>query len=205
MVGRLRTRVLPGLMSTIRIDRSFGVTRHRSRGAVASMDISQQYLLVGNSDGSISSYDVSNSKISFFIKRRTSDSNLTHHKNMVSCVQWYPVDPGIFVSSGFDGTVKVWDAQNEKVVTNFGDFGLNTGIDSVAISPTSFSCMLAVAVRGSHAVRLCDVISGTQIMTLDQGGHMDNVSCVAWSPRVPYVLSLLLSLSLSHHTHTHKQ
>ena len=155
----IRTCVLPRLMSTIRIDRTFA--RHRSRGAVASMDMSDKYLLVGNSDGSITSYDVSNSKISFFIKRRTSNSNPTHHKNMVSCVQWYPVDPGIFVSSGFDGTVKVWDAERQKVVTNFGDFGFNTGIDSVAISPTSFSCMLAVAVRGSHAVHLCDVISGT--------------------------------------------
>eukprot|EP00938_MAST-03A_sp_MAST-3A-sp1_P001690 g1690.t1 len=174
-------------MSTIRIDRTFA--RHRSRGAVASMDMSDKYLLVGNSDGSITSYDVSNSKISFFIKRRTSNSNPTHHKNMVSCVQWYPVDPGIFVSSGFDGTVKVWDAERQKVVTNFGDFGFNTGIDSVAISPTSFSCMLAVAVRGSHAVHLCDVISGTQIMTLDQGGHMEDVRCVAWSPRVPYILA----------------
>ena len=183
----LRTRILPRLMSTIEIDRSFRVTRHRSRGAVCSMDMARKYLLVGNSDGSIASYDVSNSKISFFVKRRTSNSNPTHHKNMVSCVQWYPVDPGIFVSSGFDGTVKVWDTQSQKVVTNFGDFGLNKGIDSVSMSPTSFSCTIAVAARGSHAVHLCDVISGTQIMTLDQGGHMEDVKCVAWSPRVRFM------------------
>lgn len=37
------------------------------------------------------------------------------HKFSVETVQWYPYDTGMFVSSSFDKTVKVWDTETLKV------------------------------------------------------------------------------------------
>lgn len=37
------------------------------------------------------------------------------HKFSVETVQWYPYDTGMFVSSAFDKTMKVWDTETLKV------------------------------------------------------------------------------------------
>jgi len=37
------------------------------------------------------------------------------HKFSVETVQWYPHDTGMFVSSSFDKTMKVWDTETLKV------------------------------------------------------------------------------------------
>lgn len=37
------------------------------------------------------------------------------HKFSVETVQWYPYDTGMFVSSSFDKTMKVWDTETLKV------------------------------------------------------------------------------------------
>lgn len=31
------------------------------------------------------------------------------HRYSVECVRWFPTDNGIFVSGGFDKTIKIWD------------------------------------------------------------------------------------------------
>lgn len=38
------------------------------------------------------------------------------HKFSVETVQWYPYDTGMFVSSSFDKTMKVWDTETLKVM-----------------------------------------------------------------------------------------
>lgn len=40
------------------------------------------------------------------------------HKFSVETVQWYPYDTGMFVSSSFDKTMKVWDTETLKVKPN---------------------------------------------------------------------------------------
>lgn len=40
---------------------------------------------------------------------RTEADNTCRHRGSVETVQWYPVDTGMFVSSGNDTYVKVWD------------------------------------------------------------------------------------------------
>lgn len=45
-----------------------------------------------------------------------SRSNRHVHKFSVETVQWYPYDTGMFVSSSFDKTMKVWDTETLKVV-----------------------------------------------------------------------------------------
>lgn len=42
-------------------------------------------------------------------------SNRHVHKFSVETVQWYPHDTGMFVSSSFDKTMKVWDTETLKV------------------------------------------------------------------------------------------
>jgi DNA excision repair protein ERCC-8 len=47
--------------------------------------------------------------------RRSSSSRLPHkkpggHFKMVTTVQWFPEDSGMFITSGMDGAVKMWDA-----------------------------------------------------------------------------------------------
>lgn len=37
------------------------------------------------------------------------------HMFSVETVQWYPYDTGMFVSSSFDKTMKVWDTETLKV------------------------------------------------------------------------------------------
>ena len=36
-------------------------------------------------------------------------TSIAGHTSAVSCVQWYPVDAGLFVTGGFDGRVLAWD------------------------------------------------------------------------------------------------
>lgn len=38
------------------------------------------------------------------------------HNFSVETVQWYPYDTGMFVSSSFDKTMKVWDTETLKVM-----------------------------------------------------------------------------------------
>ena len=48
------------------------------------------------------------------IGRRTAGGNngggqADGHTFLVSCVCWYPVDTGMFVTGSYDKTIKVWD------------------------------------------------------------------------------------------------
>lgn len=44
-----------------------------------------------------------------------SRSNPYKHKHSVETVQWYPLDTGMFLSSGTDRTLKIWDTNSMKV------------------------------------------------------------------------------------------
>lgn len=72
-------------------------------------------LLSGGADGSIHIHDVLNvtgnvqhtSKSLCKINRQ---NNPHGHLYSVECVQWYPLDTGMFLSSGMDKDLKIWDA-----------------------------------------------------------------------------------------------
>lgn len=43
----------------------------------------------------------------------TDEVNRNHehcHDRAVSCVEWYPVDNGMFISGSMDESVRIWDA-----------------------------------------------------------------------------------------------
>jgi len=54
-------------------------------------------------------------------------SNRHVHKFSVETVQWYPHDTGMFVSSSFDKTMKVWDTETLKVRNAARRLGYFTG------------------------------------------------------------------------------
>lgn len=72
-------------------------------------------LLSGSADGSIHIHDVLNQSgnLQFTCKnvgKIDRQSNRYCHKYSVECVQWYPLDTGMFLSSGMDKHLKIWDA-----------------------------------------------------------------------------------------------
>lgn len=72
-------------------------------------------LLSGGADGSIHVHDVLNLSGNVQHTCKTickidRHSNQHCHKYSVECVQWYPLDTGMFLSSGMDKHLKIWDA-----------------------------------------------------------------------------------------------
>lgn len=39
-------------------------------------------------------------------------SNVDRHRSSIETVQWYPLDTGMFISSGTDKLLKIWDTNN---------------------------------------------------------------------------------------------
>ncbi|KAB1281052.1 DNA excision repair protein ERCC-8 [Camelus dromedarius] len=75
--------------------------------------IEGRYMLSGGSDGVIVLYDLENSsRQPYYTCKAVCSIGRNHpdvHKYSVETVQWYPHDTGMFTSSSFDKTLKVWD------------------------------------------------------------------------------------------------
>jgi len=80
-------------------------------------------LLSGSADGSIHIHDVFNYSGSLQCTCKSIckiDRQSPHcHKYSVECVQWYPFDSGMFLSSGMDRCLKVWNANELAAVDCF--------------------------------------------------------------------------------------
>lgn len=108
----------------------------------------------------------------------------SHHKFGVSCIQWYPRDAGLFVSSSFDHYVKVWDSENLEPVY---DFDLSHRVYSVDLSQTGDHSLIATA-TDHPLIRLLDLRTTSSSHTL-KGHRMGSVQSVKWSPVKPYILA----------------
>ena len=80
----------------------------------------------GSSDGLVAIYDTKNSSgsprhVSEVVGITSNSGGLS--RASTSVVQWYPSDNAVFVSSGADGQLKVWDANH-----------LNQPVESFALS-----------------------------------------------------------------------
>lgn len=101
------------------------------------------------------------------------------HDFGVSCIQWWPVDTGIFVSGSFDHTVKVWDT-NELIPVH--TFKLNNRVYSFDINET-----LIATASDQPFIRLLDIRSTSDAHTLT--GHREKTLAVKWHPKDPNILA----------------
>lgn len=76
-------------------------------------------LLAGGSDGYIAIYDTSAlpglERYTYPSVGTIALNNKHRHKFSVETVNWYPLDTGLFTSSGTDCLLKVWDTNRLKV------------------------------------------------------------------------------------------
>lgn len=104
------------------------------------------------------------------------------HDKGISCVVWYPHDTGMFISSSFDGTIKVWDTNTLESES----FHLNQRVYTIALSPISTRHCLIASATDLADIRLCDPMTGSVVHTL--AGHTNSVMSVTWSPIDEYLL-----------------
>uniref|UniRef100_A0A672JFU4 DNA excision repair protein ERCC-8 n=1 Tax=Salarias fasciatus TaxID=181472 RepID=A0A672JFU4_SALFA len=133
-----------------------------------------RYMLSGGADGVIVIYDLENfgGKPQYTCKAvcTVGRSSRHVHKFSVETVQWYPYDTGMFVSSSFDKTMKVWDTETLK------------WLFYVSLAQMRF----AVGTKNPK-IQLCDLKSGSRIHVLQ--GHRGEVLSVRWSPRYEHILA----------------
>ncbi|KAE8292057.1 DNA excision repair protein ERCC-8 [Larimichthys crocea] len=106
------------------------------------------------------------------------------HKFSVETVQWYPYDTGMFVSSSFDKTMKVWDTETLKPAEVFEFEG---NVYSHHLSPIARKHSLIAVGTKNPKIQLCDLKSGSRIHVLQ--GHRAEVLSVRWSPRYEHILA----------------
>ncbi|KAG0005667.1 DNA excision repair protein ERCC-8 [Entomortierella chlamydospora] len=157
-------------------------------GAVNTIDIEEaegRYLLSGGGDGNIHVYDLDKSEREErrIIKSMASAYSPGGHKGGVSRARWYPFDNGMFTTSSFDNTVKVWDTNAMEVACTFD---LLNKVYSHAISSKATHGLIATASEDPR-IRLCDMKSGASTHTLS--GHRGTVLSVEWSPRHEFLLA----------------
>ena len=150
-----------------------------------------RYLLCGYADGAVTIIDVEDrpggarSKFAAVVKiERASNAATRGHSYGVTGVAWYPKDTGLFISSSFDKTVKIWDTNHEQVVVNFN---LGQHVYGIAVQSTAQTHSLVAVAGGDQRVILCDITTGGQKHMLL--GHRGPVHAVCWSTREEYVLA----------------
>lgn len=150
--------------------------------------IEGRYMLSGGSDGVIVIYDLENNsrKLQYTCRAvcTVGRSSRHVHKFSVETVQWYPHDTGMFVSSSFDKTMKVWDTETLKPAEEFQFEG---NVYCHHMSPIARKHSLIAVGTKDPKVQLCDLKSGSRIHILQ--GHRGEVLSVRWSPRYEHILA----------------
>ena len=112
----------------------------------------------------------------------------TAHAFGVSCVQWWPFDTGMFISSSFDHKVKVWDTNELTPVHDFDISNRVYSFDTCGHAPNSNLVNALVAVASDQPfLRLLDIRTSGNVHTVL--GHKGKTLCVKWHPLDPYILA----------------
>ncbi|KAM9329281.1 DNA excision repair protein ERCC-8 [Gastrophryne carolinensis] len=203
MLGSLWSR-LCGLDSPVRLTRAEATRRVLSlelnkdrdvqrmhENGVNTIDIEPiegRYMLSGGSDGIIALYDLENfsRKPSYTCKSlcTVGKGHPDVHKFSVETVQWYPHDTGMFTSSSFDKTLKIWDTNSLQLAEVFQFDG---NVYSHHMSPLATKHSLIAVGTKNPKVQLCDLKSGSCSHILQ--GHRGEVLSVCWSPRYDFILA----------------
>ncbi|KAK2179272.1 hypothetical protein NP493_500g00000 [Ridgeia piscesae] len=161
------------------------------RGGINSLDldpVDNRYLLSGGGEGIIGLHDLHNTtgvpQCTFPTICTVGLSNRYRHKFSVETVKWYPLDTGMFISSGTDKHLKVWDTNSLTTADEYEFSGVVYSHDVSSIATKH--CLIAVGYLG-NSVRLLDLRCGSSIHTLK--GHRSSVLSVQWSTRNEYLLA----------------
>lgn len=110
------------------------------------------------------------------------------HEYGVSSVHWWPQDTGMFLSSSFDHTVKVWDTNSLQVAHTFDMDNRVYAIDVCSHRQNEFSSQALVAVASDQPfIRLLDLRTASSAHTLL--GHKGKTLSVVWHPINSYLLA----------------
>lgn len=160
------------------------------KGSVNSLDLDSaetRYLLCGCTDSTIAIFDVLNQNRNpkqTYPQVCSTMHNRGSQKHSVETVQWYPVDTGMFTSSGGDCQLKIWDTNCLKLADKFLFEGLVYSHHMSGIACKH--CLIAVACHRS-SVKLVDIKSGSAAHQLK--GHVGSVYAVQWSSRDEFLLA----------------
>ncbi|KAI8352878.1 DNA excision repair protein ERCC-8 [Choanephora cucurbitarum] len=188
-----------GTISSLRLERAESTKRAYSlqlsrtkelarshRGGVHSLqieDVEQRYLLTGGSDGKVHIYDLQ--AIPNEYERNEPIASVARedqHKYAVTSASWYPFDTGMFITSSYDTTIKVWDTNTMKSAY---EFELGSRINCQSMS-TIASHSLVASAASEPRIRLCDLESGAFTHSLT--GHSGSVLSCIWSSSQDYIL-----------------
>eukprot|EP01080_Neovahlkampfia_damariscottae_P001674 gene1674-443_t len=137
--------------------------------------VEQQYLLTGSADCMVSCIDLDSNKLMFKIHA---------HKYIVSAVEWFAHDTGMFYTASFDKFLKIWDTNKTKVSQKFPMF---YKIYSISSSPIATKHCLIANGTDHTEIFLCDLYSGSSVQRLK--GHKSAIKAVKWSPVNEYLLA----------------
>lgn len=141
-----------------------------------------RYLIASATDGKFLIYDThspSSSDWTSLVPPDSSWKSQKRHIGGISSIQWYPVDTGAFLTSGDDGTVKLWDTNALDVVCSFDKTKSIEKAFQARMSHTGTHTIVAVASSDSD-VLLCDPRTGCYTQRL--AGHCQSIRTVEWSP-----------------------
>lgn len=138
--------------------------------------IEHRFLLSCAADGTIAIYDTALSRNPIVPAATITKQFVGAHQSVVSCVSWYPVDTGIFLSGGHDEKLIVWDSN---MLNCASSFPLSSPINCAAMSHIARSHALISVGTKDQDVILCDIVSGGFTHRLQ--GHHGPVWTTAWS------------------------
>ena len=201
-----RQNLRHSLLSKLNLDdsRRFKIHRNQHVTSINLDAIEQRYALVATGLGNIQLFDLHSKPSSNTVKKPTASTASTstastasttpailtplssmprEHCRMISSVQWYPVDTGLFISACRNGKVNLWDTNSQQVVWKL-DVG--TPVNDAAMSPIAKEHMLIAVAAQDSTVRLCDPRSGNSTHIFS--GHASEVASLSWSPCDPFTL-----------------
>ena len=175
------------LYSSLGPSKQSALKDYRHHPGILSLALEQndyKYLLSGGAEGSVQLWDATK------VNRETVMSPIAQvsaspetHQFGISKVTWWPSDTGLFTTSSFDTTLKVWDTNSMGVAKSF-DVGAK--LYSHAVSSTGHHNLIACA-SDSALIRLYDLRLAVSAHVLS--GHSGSVLTIRWHPVQPYVVA----------------
>ncbi|CAL8094676.1 unnamed protein product [Calicophoron daubneyi] len=151
------------------------------------------YLLAGFHDGSLVLFSVNSdsntySQLAHVRGSAKMDpySKRSQRTSLVTCMEWYPVDSGLFFTASVDKCIRIWDTSRMECVDAIE---LLESISWISLSRCATSHNLVAASMGPAGdgrTLLVDPIIGAVAITLAGGHSHPGSSTVSWSPRASH-------------------